>query len=250
MRQIYGMFILNIKILLSEKIVLLWTTILPIIIFVMSANRSSLENFNDQHTFIAYFWSFIILSTFFNGVGIHIMKLRDLGLLKTYTLISGNKRNIVFGIILSQLIISALSIMIFSIVVTLIYQIDVFTLTLAGMTLLLCIFIPISIISLILTIIPIRHTSLSTILNILLYILFIMSLNHTNIALDTIGGVLNIFNPFNFILDVNILILSFMNVSDTISTLNYYNFYSIVILCLLGIISYKKLNLVSMEYRS
>src|SRR5699024_10339016 len=93
MKPCIGMFILNIKIIFSEKVVFVWSLILPVVIFIVYTFRFSSDSFNisEMVDLFSYFWAFIIISSAFNGVGIHLSKLRNFGLLKTYTLIAGGK---------------------------------------------------------------------------------------------------------------------------------------------------------------
>ncbi|GAB3806242.1 hypothetical protein GCM10028868_35290 [Virgibacillus kimchii] len=221
---------------------------MPTFIFIMFAFRYSLSSLNTVETieFLSYFWAFIIISSTSNGIGIHLSKLRNYGLLKTYTLIAGGKRPIVYGVIITQLVFSAISLGTFTVFVSILYQLNALVLTSAGILLLLITFIPLTLFSFILTYPPMKDTSLSTIFNFLLYILFFLSFSNGNIIID----IINYINPFVFVMSIGEIMLSANQFSVTIGSFNYTNLIFILLLSLIGVYCYKKLNLVSEEYRS
>src|SRR5699024_3155335 len=140
--------------------------------------------------FVSCFWAFIIISSAFNGVGIHLSKLRNFGLLKTYTLIAGGKAPIISGVILTQLVLSAINIVIFTIFAGVIYQESILGLTLVGLLILLFTFIPIALISFIFTYLPAKDTTLSTILQYSLYFIFFFSYLEYILLVDMINYVI------------------------------------------------------------
>lgn len=248
MKPTLGMFILNLKILLSEKVVFIWSVIAPIIIFIVFTFRIELS---DQSTseiiqFLSYFWAFIIISTAFNGIGLHLSRMRNHGLLKTYTLIAGGKKPIVFAVIITQFVVSVVSLIIFTVFISIIFQLNTIMLTLTGLLLLLITFIPFALTSFVLTYLPVRDTSMSTFLNFGLFILLFLSLSEG----IHIINILNYINPFVFVMNMSEILLASAKLSNTVNTFNYVNLLSVFLYMLFGIYCYKKLNLISDEYRS
>ncbi|PAD71490.1 hypothetical protein CHH67_24315, partial [Paenibacillus campinasensis] len=101
MRRVFGFFILNLKMLLFEKVAFVWSVIFPLFIaLVLQRNiLDSTSNDLDIIKYIFWFWAFIIISTFLNGIGLQSARLKESGLLKTYTLIAGSKYPIIFGMV-------------------------------------------------------------------------------------------------------------------------------------------------------
>jgi|GEM_PF-2677873 len=248
MKPCIGMFILNIKILFSEKVVFVWSLILTVVIFIVYTFRFSSDSFNisEMVDLFSYFWAFIIISSAFNGVGIHLSKLRNFGLLKTYTLIAGGKAPIISGVILTQLVLSAINIVIFTIFAGVIYQESILGLTLVGLLILLFTFIPIALISFIFTYLPAKDTTLSTLLNFSLYFIFFFSFVEGILVVDMINYV----NPFVFVMNITHIILYALQISSTVEMFDYVNLFFILLISLFGFYCYKKLNLISEEYRS
>ena len=82
---------------MSEKLALVWSIILPVVIAVLY-QKSMLDSVSTNEDLIQYFsrfWVFILFSCFVNGIGLQLARLREQGLLKTYTFIAGNKYPIV-----------------------------------------------------------------------------------------------------------------------------------------------------------
>lgn len=248
MKPTLGMFILNLKILLSEKVVFIWSVIAPIVMFVVFTFRIELSDKDPSEIiqFLSYFWAFIIISTTFNGIGLHLSRMRNHGLLKTYTLIAGGKKPIIFAVIITQFVVSVVSLIIFTVFVSVIFQLNTIMLTLTGLLLLLITFIPLALISFFLTYLPIRDTSMSTFLNFGLFILLFFSLSEGTLIID----ILNYFNPFVFVMNMTNILLSTVKLSNTVISFNYVNLLAIFLFMLFGIYCYKKLNLISDEYRS
>ncbi|MEM5624105.1 hypothetical protein AAHB47_02175 [Bacillus wiedmannii] len=129
MRRIFGFTILNIKILFSEKIALVWTVVLPVFIALI-VQKNVLDSITTQADLINYlslFWVFIIVSSYINGIGLQLARLREYGLLKTYSLIAGNKNIIIFATFLTQILFCFISLMLFNFIMCIIYNIQDFS---------------------------------------------------------------------------------------------------------------------------
>lgn len=111
-------FILFNKDVFHNKIAYLWTLLVPLIIMVFNnmnwlTNIPKLKEFQDT---LYIYWSFIILITATNGVGISLIILRDNGFMKMFYFIAGGKYPIVFGKLLSQWLFVSINIIIFTLI--------------------------------------------------------------------------------------------------------------------------------------
>lgn len=249
MRRIFGMFILNLRILFAEKVTLVWVLLIPTIIFISSSRNFMGEAPTDnvKITFISIFWAFIIISSIFNGVGIHIARLRNMNLLKTYTLIAGTKLPIISGIVLTQLVFCIINIVVFTIVASLWLSMNPIHLIFIPIIILLILFLPLSLVSLLFTSVPMRDSALTLIVNIGLYSLFLLAVSEQNHIWTQI---INLINPFTFVISISELIFNMFRINNYLNIIYFSNIISYLILSIAGIISYKNLSLVSKDYRT
>ncbi|HDR7352947.1 Uncharacterized protein BCZB5J_00355 [Bacillus cereus] len=245
MRRIFGFTILNIKILFSEKIALVWTVVLPVFIALI-VQKNVLDSITTQADLINYlslFWVFIIVSSYINGIGLQLARLREYGLLKTYSLIAGNKNIIIFATFLTQILFCFISLMLFNFIMCIIYNIQDFSFFLIPILLLL-LGLPIGLVSLAFATVPFRESSISTIVNILTYPLFIVSLN----SIKSIPDYIQILNPFKLMKDWNMF---FIQISHGNLSVNFImqGLFVLIIYSLVGLICLRKVNLLSQIQR-
>lgn len=245
MRRVFGFFILNLKMLLFEKVAFVWSVVFPLFIaLVMQKNiLDSTSNNLDMIKYIFWFWAFIIISTFLNGIGLQTARLKESGSLKTYTLIAGSKYPIMLGIVLTQVIFAILSLVLFTTIVTLIYS--VFSLKiLMLMVIIVIISIPLAFATFSVALLPVQFSSISTILNILMYPIFLVAIN---VDMKNVW-LLEMFNPFKFIYEISLNMGSFFGLFD--HEFLYVQF--IIPLLFFGFVGYiamRKINLLSMLQR-
>ncbi|MBO2944989.1 hypothetical protein JJQ72_13505 [Paenibacillus sp. F411] len=245
MRRTFGFSLLNLKMLLFEKVAFVWTVIFPLFIALVM-QRGVLDSTSsnlDMMKYMFWFWAFIIISTFLNGIGLQSARLKESGLLKTYTLIAGSKYPIIFGIVLTQVAFAILSLMIFTTILTLIYDIFSFKLLIL-MLITVFISMPLAFAAFGIALLPVQVSSVSTLLNILMYPVFLIAIN---VDLKHIGF-LEFFNPFTFIyeisLNMGVLFGWFQHEVLYVPLSISFLFFGIV-----GYISSKKLNLISVLQR-
>src|SRR5699024_12377285 len=89
-------------------------------------------------------------------------------------------------------------------------------------------------------------TTLSTLLNFSLYFIFFFSFVEGILVVDMINYV----NPFVFVMNITHIILYALQISSTVEMFDYVNLFFILLISLFGFYCYKKLNLISEEYRS
>lgn len=233
--KIYGFTVLNLKILIAEKIAFLWSVALPVVIALVYQNdiTSALAHDGHKQWYLGWYWTYVIVAAFVNGIGLQLARMREYGLLKSYILIAGGKSPFIIATFVTQLIFCSLSLTLFNVIVGLYFNAFSFTMLLHSFLLMLC-SLPFGLFTLVLTILPIKISNLGTIINIVLYPLFIMAMN----AYHSDWNLLNPFGWINqmiFTLDGGGISLVFMGVS--------------ILYLAIGVFSYIKMNLISYVQR-
>jgi ABC-2 type transport system permease protein len=228
---------------MSEKLALVWSIILPVVIAVLY-QKSMLDSVSTNEDLIQYFsrfWVFILFSCFVNGIGLQLARLREQGLLKTYTFIAGNKYPIVFGTILTQIVFCLVSLLIFTIIILIIYGVFEWKIFLLPIILLL-VSLPFSLLVLFLANLPFQYNNFSVIVNFLTYPLFILSI------ISQGGSLIELLNPFYVLFEWLSYISGLLNVTEY-KNINYNAVITLGIYTLVGYFSLKKLNLLSVVQR-
>ena len=239
MNQIKSYLRLYLKIMLKDKVPLLWTIGLPLGIALLYGPREEL-NQSDFLLFISFFWVYIILSIYLNGIGLQLSRMREHGLMKTYIMISGNKFTFVIAVIMAQVIFAFVSLVVFTSVVTIIYGYLSVEMLLMPILLLIA-SLPFAIASTVITLLPIKISSMSTLANILLFPLFLL-------ARELPDHFLSYLNPF-FALEQNALWIINVVTSLDIKFNIALTLIATLIYFVIGFVSIKKLNLVSLVTR-
>lgn len=236
-KKIYGFTVLNLKILLSEKVVFLWAVALPVVVtlFFQKSTTDSLSIHDSKIWYMKWFWCYIIIASFVNGIGLQLARMREYGLLKTYVLISGSKSPFVIATFLTQIIFSLLSLSLYNLIVGLYFNVFSFDLV-AQSFLLICISIPFGLFTLFLTVLPLKIGNLGTVINIILYPLFILAFKDEHVS-----SIWNLINPFSFVYQMNKAI-SFGTIHFSLIAVGF-------LYLLVGALSFKKMNLISYVQR-
>lgn len=243
MRQVLAFYLLYLKMLLAEKIALIWSVIFPVVIALVF-QRGFLNDATDEKEivqYISFFWVFIIISIYINGIGLQIARIREYGLLKTYVMITGNRYTFLTAILLTQISFGVISLLLFTSIVSIYYRAFSFNLLLSSLIVLLVSF-PLAIASVSIAAIPIKFNNLSTIMNILVYPLFFLSLNSRS------SNLLNYVNPYYIIHEITKIVINLLMGIDYT-----YNFYllllSILLYLVVGLFIIKRFNLLSLTSR-
>nr|WP_288825077.1 hypothetical protein [uncultured Clostridium sp.] len=166
MQIILSYYKYNIKILLQDKLPLIWSILIPFVFLLF--NNDSINNALD----LRYWWAYIIVTSYIYGVGIYSMTLKESGVLKTLFSINYQPFGFFMGNLLTQITYCITCVGIFNIFSTVylkLYIIDVFVYSL----LIILLSIPIAFLSMIITLSKKIHVnSLSAIINILMMIFF------------------------------------------------------------------------------
>ncbi|MBR3216664.1 MAG: hypothetical protein IKF69_09575, partial [Exiguobacterium sp.] len=172
MHQITSYFFMYAKVVVTDKVPFIWTFVIPLVI-ALTQSFSDIRQATTAEYYpgLSYFWVYIILATYVNGVGMELARMREYGLMKTYVMISGNKLTYVIAVILAQLLFASISLTLFTTVVTLVHGFFSFKL-IATSLLVLIGSIPFAVASVAITTLPVKVSSLGTFANILMFPLF------------------------------------------------------------------------------
>ncbi|MCQ4090178.1 hypothetical protein [Exiguobacterium sp. LL15] len=173
MYSIPSYFTLYLRIMLTDKIPVFWSLIFPLILAFVFGSRLDFTE-NSFLSFLALFWGYILLSIYVNGIGLQLARMREHGLMKTYIMISGSKIGCILALVLVQLVFAAVSLSVFTTILMLVFGFfSPLTLLLAYLVLLLSISLAFA--SIALTMLPAKISSMSTLINIVMYPLFLFA---------------------------------------------------------------------------
>ncbi|WP_260564077.1 hypothetical protein [Exiguobacterium himgiriensis] len=200
MHHISSYFFMYIKIVLTDKIPFVLTMGIPLgIALLYSPPDVRTMAAADYAMYLSYFWVYIILATYLNGIALELARMREYGLMKTYVMISGNKYTYILAILLAQLVFDAVSLSIFTTVVTLVH--GQFTLSyLIAPLLLLLGSVPFALGSVAFTLLPIKVSSLMRVANLLAFPLFYLAIKQPDVWFGYV-------NPFYALLQLSFAIV-------------------------------------------
>lgn len=241
MHQITSYFFMYAKVVVTDKVPFFWTLGIPLVIALTTplsgVHQATPAEYYGQ---IAYFWVYIVLATYVNGVGIELARMREYGLMKTYVMISGNKLTYVIAVILAQLLFASISLLLFTTVVTLVHGFFSFKL-IATSLLVLIGSIPFAVASVAITALPVKVSSLGTFANILMFPLFIL-------AIKSPDQWFSFLNPF-YVLHEFALGLLHLTTQVDLSFGVWATFLSVLGYFIIGAIALKRFSLVSLITR-
>lgn len=113
LRNDWALFKIQLTIAFKERFYFVYTLIVPM--FMVFLNKTL--DFQDNESIYVY-WSYIVVTTVFNGFLLNLVRLRESGFLKTLTYLSGSRHSIVLANLLVQLVIVQLEIFLFNLYVT------------------------------------------------------------------------------------------------------------------------------------
>lgn len=225
MNRILAYYKLNIKILIQDKIPLLWSIVVPSIFLFLNKNliHDPLE--------LRFWWAYIIINSYLLGVGLTIMRMKETGTLKTLFSISRQPFLFFFGNLLTQITFCFLSISVFDLIAIILINLPIATLFLSSYIIII-LSIPVAFLGMLLTLFHKVHVnSLTTILNMILLV-FLLGMN--------VPGVLQKINP----------IFYFANLTVMKSSTELIEYVSVSILfILIGVVCIRKFSVIPVDKR-
>ena len=181
MDQVIAFFVLNVKMLKKDKLKMIWSLTMPAFFLIINCDKVV------EMTDMRFGWTYIIISSYIYGIGIHSLTEKEAGTLKTAFSISGKAYTFFFANLFTQIVYSFVCLFLFNLVSTILYGFSFFYMNLYSV-LYLILFIPIAFFCYNITLIRNVHVnSLSVFVNIVFIMLFLsIGVNRT----------LDKFNPF------------------------------------------------------
>lgn len=219
----YAVF--NIKMLLKDKIPLLWSIALPLITFFMNYNIVSTE------WDMTYWWVYIIVCSYIYGVGVYALQLKEQGSLKTIFSINKSPGCFFLGNLFTQIIFSLVSVNLLNVVVVIVRDLSFFKLFFYSLATII-ISIPVAFFGYNLTLIKKIHANtINSIFTMLIFGLFILL--NTDMKL-------NYYNPLAFMAN--------MIIERSLKNIGYYLMFSILVITI-SVYSIVKFEPISNERR-
>lgn len=225
MYVIKAYYILNIKLLLKDKLSFIWALLLPAIF--LYSNRGSIQDILD----LRFWWSYIIFSSYLFGIGIHMLRHKESGTLKTFFSIKEARIEFFIANLLTQITFSMICICLLNILSCFLFSFDFIKLSMSSFKL-IWMSVPMAFFTTIIT--NIRKVHVNTVNTLLTMASFIF------IFLLSLKTNLNKFNP--------LLLLSNTIILKSIREYLLYAFISIIFI-VIGIFSIKKYSVISNETR-
>ncbi|MFN4215183.1 hypothetical protein [Exiguobacterium sp.] len=230
-----------IKIVMTDKIPFVLTMGIPLgIALLYSPPNIGSMTVAEYATYLSYFWVYIILATYLNGIALELARMREHGLMKTYIMISGNKYTYILAILFAQLIFAAISLSLFTIIVTFIHGQFAFSYLVAPLLLLLG-SIPFALGSIVLTLLPVKVISLMKFANLLAYPLFFLAIKQPDVWFGYA-------NPFYALLQLSLAIVHTVAQADVSFNL-VMTLFALVGYVFVGLFAMNRFNLVSSVIR-
>ncbi|MGL4819027.1 MAG: hypothetical protein ACRC5C_03460 [Bacilli bacterium] len=158
---------LNMRMILKEWITFVWSLLFPAIVLFM--NREYISQQEQLHMY----WSFIILSSYLYGVGVHAVRLRETGVLKTYFSIREANYEFFFANVLTQMIYCSIALLLFNSIATLLLDFSLVSLVVQSV-MLIALGVPFAFFTMLISLVRRVNTSnLITLVNIGVYLTFV-----------------------------------------------------------------------------
>lgn len=239
MYSIPSYFVLYFKIMLTDKIPVFWSLIFPLILAFVFGSRLDFTE-SSFLSFLALFWGYILLSIYVNSIGLQLARMREHGLMKTYIMISGSKIGCILALVLVQLVFATISLTVFTTILMLVFGFfSLSTLWMAYLVLILS--IPFALASIALTMLPAKISSMATLLNIVMYPLFLFA----NSQPDRWYSYLN---PFYSVKTVATSVIHLSTTTDATPSLLLISV-TLLIYLVLGVFAITRFNLMSLLTR-
>lgn len=190
MLQIKAYFMLNIKILSKDFLPFLWSIILPLIFLLI--NLDSIATPLD----LRFWWTYIVITSYIFGVGLHAISLKEVGYLKTSFSIRHTPFSFFVGNVLTQICYCLICLFFFNVLVSVVFSFSFIMLSVYSLITII-VLLPVSFLGYNLTLIQNVHVNtLMTLTHIILFILFMLMGTST---------LMNSFNPLLYFSNVLVM---------------------------------------------
>lgn len=225
MNVIKSYYILNIKMLIKEKVAFLWALVLPSVFLLINLNNIT------QIEDLRFFWAYMIVTSYVFGIGLQAVRLRNFGMLKTYFSIKEAKLEFFLACLLTQLVFNTISLVLFNATASLLLNFSFIELTQLALKMMVM-SIPMSFLTFSFVLFKrVRYETMNTIASMCLFLFLLLSFYSFNInyinPIIILGNLISIQEPTEYI---------------------FYFFISLVLISI-GLVSSKKYSVYSEEQR-
>ncbi|MCE5168303.1 hypothetical protein LQV63_03100 [Paenibacillus profundus] len=208
----------------------------------------------DAYSFYFQASMFLAYITFVMSIEVttSLISMRENGFLKMFKFVSGNKYPMIFGKIITQLSFLTLSILLFSLVISLFSlsnTADIILFIVCSLVTSLCGAIPAMFFFLVLMIFPMKQESLVTILNMLLLVFLLVTAN--NLAHSMSWGIILLYiNPLELVRALNLLITEFITGEQYDNFSMAYILFGLILYIIIGFFGMRYMRIVSSTNRT
>lgn len=233
------------------KLGIVWPMFVPIFTFILLNYKWFFEKPALEQAIIYFsgFWSFITVMVFVNGIAVRISIFRETGFLKSFTYMAGSKTPIVIGLLLNQVLLGLFGVVFFTLVTGVIFQFPVFKLLALSLITFIIVIFPMFMLMLLFPSLSLRAATVYSLTNMTIFPATIITLFRGQINNDLIN-LLFMLNPVEFVYQVTLILGNLFEISST----EYMDLWIVItisiIYILIGILSWKKLKMVSTILRT
>ncbi|MFC7747211.1 hypothetical protein ACFQU8_08165 [Lentibacillus kimchii] len=233
-----------------NKISYIWSLGAPIIFLIINDFNERTNMTYEAFSYdVLFYWSYIILITGIQGIGIDLLFMRDQNFLKMYTYITGSKFPIILGRILSQCLFLWVNLILFTVFIGLFQEQPIASLLVTSLLILIPVVIPIYFFIVLIAAMPIRSNSIGPILTFI--VLFLVSL--IGLKIDT-GTVMDYFVYLNdFLNPAQVIVTSAESIHSMLSgagsILIGFSVLPLAVYLLVGSISCQEMSIISKKGR-
>lgn len=152
MNIIMAYFCVNIKTILKDKISLIWSIVFPA--FFLLGNKNNIHSVLD----IRYYWGYIIFNSYIFGVGIHSIRQREYGTLKTFFSIKDSRWEFFGANVLTQICFTEITFCIFNLFIFIITKLNFWEMMLLS-NIMIILMLPLTFLSFIITLFKKVHVN-------------------------------------------------------------------------------------------
>ncbi|SIS45204.1 hypothetical protein [Salimicrobium flavidum] len=192
MKKVFEYFRLFMIEAATNKIAFFWTLVLPLTFMIVNSMDWFGSPPENYISILAAYWAYLVLITSMNGVGMGLLVYRDNGFLKMFSFLSGSHQPVVLGKIMAQYVFMVVNMLVFTIVVSLLFRLDLLMVLGVGMLTAFFLSIPLFFLALVVPILPVKETAIAPLFSLVIFgFIFFAQMDIRNAMLENLHSILN-----------------------------------------------------------
>ncbi|MBY0050830.1 ABC transporter [Brevibacillus agri] len=251
LKKSYEFFIVFIKSMIDEKIALAWSILLPLLLF-FSINYSWFHAKPDVSKAVYYyasFWAFSAVLVVFNGIGLRLTDFRELGILKSFVFICGSKVPIIVGLLLSQIVFGLVSLALFTVVISIVFDYPIFLLFFTATCTYLVVLLPLFMLSLSIASLSVRASSAYTLVNMLIFPATYLAI-YRGESTDFFTTILYYLNPVEYVFRFSVFTYDALTNNLHLNSNHLFLLVISIVYIAIGVIAWSKIKIASTVRRT